>query len=75
MQANKYIHHSFIYYNGNDINIYLLKLIKKGSLLLKEGRRNTHSTAYTILMGIKEGGFYLKIILISIQLLTPNLTL
>ena len=63
IQANKYVHYSFIYHNGDDINIYLLELIREGSLLLEERRRNTYSTAYTVLMGIKEGGSCLKIIL------------
>ena len=55
--------------------MYLLGLIREGSLLLEEGRRNTYIIAYAVLMGIREGGSRLKIILISVQLLTLNLTL
>ena len=66
MQANKHIYYSFIYYNGDNINIYLLGLIREGSLLLEEGRRNTYVIAYTVLIGIREGGSCLKIIPTSI---------
>ena len=66
MQANKYIYYGFIYYNGDNINIYLLGLIREGSLLLEEGYRNTYIIAYTILIGIREGGSRLKMISTSI---------
>ena len=66
MQANKYIYHSFIHHNRDNINVYPLKLIRKGSLLLEKRRKNTYSIAYAVLIGIKEDRSHLKIILISI---------
>ena len=53
----------------------LLGLIREGSPLPEEGRRNTRGTAHAVSMGIREGGSRSKMISTSAQLLTPNLTL